>query len=137
MNELSSTVGNSGFNSDLKTSKFNNHEIGFSNLKSNNKIKYRITYFYSISSNEISPYELENYPGQKFYRNAGKTVRKGLESEFKIGISKKLSFDYISSIGSYKFLDFTIGSNSLNNKRMPGIPNSIHSLNKDLSLIHI
>ena len=42
LNELSSTVGNSGFNGDLKTSKFNNHEIGVSNLKSNNKIKYRI-----------------------------------------------------------------------------------------------
>ena len=134
LNELSSTVGNSGFNSDLKTSKFNNHEIGFSNLKSNNKVKYRITYFYSISSNEISPYELENYPGQKFYRNAGKTVRKGLESEFKIGISKKLSFDYISSIGSYKFLDFTISSNSLNNNRMPGIPNSTHYFNLDFKL---
>ena len=31
-----------------------------------------------------------DYPGQEFYRNAGKTVRKGLESEFKIEISKKL-----------------------------------------------
>ena len=53
LNELSSTVDNSGFNGNLKTSKFNNHEIGYSNLKSNNKIKFRITYFYSISSNEI------------------------------------------------------------------------------------
>ena len=50
------------------------------------------------------------------------------------GISKKLSFDYISSIGSYKFLDFTIGSNSLNNNRMPGIPNSTHFFNLDFKL---
>ena len=39
LNELSSTLDNSGFNGNLKTSKFNNHEIGYSNLKSNKHLE--------------------------------------------------------------------------------------------------
>ena len=43
------------------------------------KFKLETNLFLIESSNEILPYELEEFPGRSFYRNTGATQRYGLE----------------------------------------------------------
>ena len=81
LNEFSSNISNTWFNENLDSSKYDNYEIGFSNLNSLSNLNYRIIYFKSYSKNEIVSYQLEDFPDQNFYRNSGKTSRSGIESE--------------------------------------------------------
>ena len=59
------------------------------------------TLFYINSSNELLPYELEEFPGRSFYRNAGSTYRTGLEMSYKRSWKK---FTMIRSLSYAKYI---------------------------------
>ena len=79
LNELSSSPIGSGFNKDLKSQINMGYEIGYSLFNNQKKSNIDIIYFKSITNDEILSYEDENYPNQKFYNNAGKSERNGIE----------------------------------------------------------
>ena len=74
LNELSATIDQSGFNSDLKSVKSKSFEIGISNYEKFTKLKYNLRYFNILTENEIIPFE--STTGQVIYQNAGKTIKK-------------------------------------------------------------
>ena len=139
LNELSATLNESGFNDDLRTIKSKTFEFGFSNNKLKSKLSYNIRAFNISTLNEITPYESNS--GQTLYRNAGKTIKKGLEFEIISKITDYINFDYSLTIGSYKFQSFKLNDDDYSNKRIPGIPNNNHSFKikylnkKDLNII--
>ena len=126
LNELSATSNQTGFNDDLKNIKSNTFEIGFANLKKDNIINYSIRLFNISTINEITPYQLND--GLVLYRNAGKTNKKGAEVEFNGKISDQLNFEYVASIGNYKFESFKFIENDFSNNVIPGIPKSQHNI---------
>ena len=126
LNELSATSNQTGFNDDLKNIKSNTFEIGFANLKKDNIINYSIRLFNISTINEITPYQLND--GLVLYSNAGKTTKKGAEVEFNGKISDQLNFEYVASIGNYKFESFKFIENDFSNNVIPGIPKSQHNI---------
>ncbi len=126
LNELSATSNQTGFNDDLKNIKSNTFEIGFANLKNDNIINYSIRLFNISTTNEITPYQLND--GLVLYSNAGKTTKKGAEVEFNGKISDQLNFEYAASIGNYKFESFKFIENDFSNNLIPGIPKSQHNI---------
>ena len=134
LNEFSSNISNTGFNEDLDSSKYNNYEIGFSNLNSLSNLNYRIIYFKSYSKNEIVSYQLEDFPDQNFYRNSGKTSRSGIESEINFKVNQKLKLNLISTIGNYKFVKYEFNGQDFSNNRIAGLPKNQHVFNLNYSL---
>ena len=128
LSELSSNpYGDSGLNPQLIAQKALNFEFGY---RSKMKNKYfEMVAFYIPTDDEITPYEIEQFPGRTFYRNAGKTSRKGIEIIFNHNISKKINFDNSYTFSDFKFREFTSGSNNLSDNYLPGIPKNIFNSN--------
>ena len=120
LSELSANPnGQVGFNKSLKSSLAKNFEIGWS--KDFTDIKLEAVIFHISTENEILPYELEQFPGRTFYRNAGKTIRRGLE------ILGSKETDSYKAVLSYSFSDFIFDSyvldgSAYNGNRLPAIP---------------
>ena len=120
LSELSANPnGQVGFNKSLKSSLAKNFEIGW--RKDFTDIKLEAVIFHISTENEILPYELEQFPGRTFYRNAGKTIRRGLE------ILGSKETDSYKAVLSYSFSDFIFNSyvldgSAYNGNRLPAIP---------------
>ena len=120
LSELSANPnGQVGFNKSLKSSLAKNFEIGW--RKDFTDIKLEAVIFHISTENEILPYELEEFPGRTFYRNAGKTIRRGLE------ILGSKETDSYKAVLSYSFSDFIFDSyvldgSAYNGNRLPAIP---------------
>ena len=54
-------------------------EIGVSLFNNKRKSNIDFVYFETVSNDEVLSYEDENFPNQKFYNNAGKSKREGIE----------------------------------------------------------
>ncbi|MBC8395717.1 MAG: TonB-dependent receptor, partial [Flavobacteriales bacterium] len=79
LNEFSSSPIGTGFNKNLKSQINMGFELGFSLFDTQKKSNIDLVYFKSITNDEILSYEDEKIPNQKFYNNAGKTERNGIE----------------------------------------------------------
>ena len=81
--------GEEGFNPDLSSAQARNFELGW---RYNSSFGQLETTFYDIrTKNELISYELEDFPDRTFYRNAGKTNRKGIEVQWELQKSMALA----------------------------------------------
>lgn len=121
LSELSANPsGEEGLNLDLNPSKAINYELGW---KCQTALAYfEATSFYIQSSNEILPYELEDFPGRSFYRNVGATIRYGLELAATLQWNQ-WAFQASLTQAQYQF-DQENEADILDGKSLPGIPNS-------------
>ena len=132
LSELSANPsGGEGLNLDLDPSKAINYEFGWKTQNSSGY--FEATTFYIQSSNEILPYELEEFPGRSFYQNAGATTRYGLEvaAAYKL---KQWGFQGSLTQAKYKFNEQNEDVNS-DPKSLPGIPNSQIFIQVDYNII--
>lgn len=126
MSELSvNPSGDEGFNINLNPSKAQNYEVGWKLYKP--KFLFEATAFYINSTNEVLPYELEEFPGRSFYKNAGSNLRRGFE------VFAQLNWNVFKFTGSYNFAKYTFEYNEDNQESkllsLPGIPKSHLYLN--------
>lgn len=120
LSELSANPsGESGFNN-LSIQEANNREIGVIFKKRNTAST--IVLFAISTKNDLVPYELAEFQGRTFYRNAGQTDRKGIEwgisHQFKFPLSIQLSLNYTD----FSYSDFEKNGEDLKGKKLPGIP---------------
>ncbi|MEC7773519.1 MAG: TonB-dependent receptor, partial [Bacteroidota bacterium] len=92
-----------------------------------------------LSSNEILPFELEEYPGKNFYTNVGETSRVGLEFNWNYFLpSTIINLSYTFSDNQFK--SYELNGSQLKGNKIPGIPNQLFDLsvlykfNKDFNL---
>ena len=122
LNELSNNPNGSGLNNNLKSNSAINYELGWRRSSSNMMLEASL--YLINSSNEILPYEIEEFPGKNFYQNVGSTNRYGFELSSKFFFDGgKFSLAYTNSKNIFK--DFKINDNNLEGKSLPGIPNQI------------
>ena len=118
LSELSANPsGAEGFNFELSPSEAISYELGWKGQWQ--KFKLETNLFLIESSNEILPYELEQFPGRSFYRNTGATQRYGLELAAQYEYKE---WEVRTSVTQAKYL-FKGSNNNLDNA-LPGIPNS-------------
>ncbi|MDG2397222.1 MAG: TonB-dependent receptor [Flavobacteriaceae bacterium] len=131
LSELSSNpYSESGLNPNLSSQSAYNYEIGVKRTTRNSY--FEIVAFYIPTTNEITPYEIELYPGRKFYRNAGKTKRKGIEINFNHNFSNLLKLENSFTFSDFKYDEFNYGSKSFKGNFLPGIPKN--QLNSALNI---
>jgi iron complex outermembrane receptor protein len=121
LSELSANpTGDGGFNALLKAQKARNYEIGY---KLKTKISHaEIALFQIETSNDIIPYELEEFPGRTFYKNAGKTLRKGIEFSYGLKIVRNLHFNASYTLSEFNYESYSTADGDFKNKELPGIP---------------
>ncbi len=108
-NELESFDPEYLYNKDLKAKQTNSYEFGIKGFINRNsaimsRAQFEITFFNLNISNEVVPYEVF---GEVYFRNAAKTVRRGLEIGTRINVVDQLDF-----ILAYTFSDFYYDSYS-------------------------
>ena len=113
LSELSANPsGLEGFNLELNPSKAHSYEFGWKSYKSNYLIEANI--FYIKSSNEVLPYELEDFPGRSFYENTGETERRGFE------LFSRFNWRSFNLEGSFTYAKYSFKNEDYND--LPGIP---------------
>ncbi len=122
LNELSNNPnGQGGFNADLTAQKARNFEVGLKGIL-NGKLQYDLAYFFIRTQDEIVSFELEDFPGRDFFRNAGETVRNGLESQFKYAFAKNWRFNVAYTYSDFYYDTYVTGGDDLSGTQLPGVP---------------
>ena len=121
LSELSANPIGGGFNLDLKPIRSVNFEIGAKGKLLEN-FNYQTSLFRIESSNEILPFELQDFPGRDFFRNAGSTSRTGLECMLEYDDNNTWTSSLSYTFSNFKFKDYVLDNENLRGNLLPGIP---------------
>ncbi len=129
LSELSANPMGGGFNQDLDPIRSTNYELGFRWTRE--QFSFSSSLFYINSSNEIVAFELEDFPGRDFFRNAGRTQRIGfeLDTQFQKGDNYVIQANY--SFSQFQFAEFIVNGLDFNGNQLPGLP--MHQFNLNIS----
>ena len=125
LNELSSNPSNTGgFNPDLKPQKALTYEVGIKTQIAQ-KLSVDAALYYIDLKDEFVSYQLTQFPGRTFYRNAGKSQRKGFELGAAWNVRSDVIFYANYSYSDFKYQDFQQGTVNFKGNRQPGIPQNM------------
>jgi iron complex outermembrane recepter protein len=122
--------GNAGLNAELQPQFSTTFETGVKGLALS-RLRYDAALFDIEVRDELIPFEVTNVPGRTYYRNAGRTRRRGIELE---GTSDfrfvQLGITYAYS--NFYFRQFVVGTARYDGNAIPGIP--VHQLQASLTV---
>ena len=122
LSELSANPdGSQGFNSTLKSQKAINFELGLRGRLLKN-FKYNFAAFYIETQDDVVPFELEAFPGRTFFRNAGETVRKGVEVDAEYAFAKAWSLSSSFTAAEYSYQEYVVNDVDFSENSLPGLP---------------
>lgn len=128
LSELSSNPdGTDSFNQMLKPQKATNIEVGLKGVVTK-KLRYQIATFLINTKDDLVPFELAQFPDREFFRNAGKTIRKGVEIEGAYIFSKALQATASYTFSDFKYDEFETPNADFGGKFLPGIAKHVTSL---------
>lgn len=123
LSELSSfSIELGGFNLDLRPSQSHNTEIGIKGLIFD-KFNFDVAIYRIQTDNELIPFELQDFPGRIVYRNAGSTIRRGIETSSSYIFSHNLSIHASHNFALIQYEEYISNGLDLAGKDLPGIPN--------------
>ena len=129
LNELSNNPDNSGgFNPILEPQQAKSFEIGskgklsLRNSKNTEGVHFDLALFQIITENDLVPYQIVGQTGKTFYRNAGKTLRKGLEIGLNYTIIEGLTAYYTQTFSNFTYKTYSVNTTNFDGKILPGIP---------------
>ena len=129
LNELSNNPENKGgFNQNLAPQQAKSYEIGtkgkffVENNENTEGVKWDFALFQSETENDLVPYQITGQTGKTFYRNAGKTLRHGVEIGVSMPLNTAWTFYYTHTISDFKYKTYSVNTTTFDNKVLPGIP---------------
>lgn len=129
LNELSNNPENTGgFNPNLAPQQAKSYEIGtkgtfsLKNEKNTEGVKWDLAVFQIETENDLVPYQITGQTGKTFYRNAGKTLRHGVEIGLSMPLNTAWTFHYTHTISDFKYKTYSVNTTVFDNKILPGIP---------------
>lgn len=126
LSELSnSPEGTGGFNESLEPQLANQIEIGYKSVLG--PWFFQITGFHISLQNELLPYELEEFPGRTFYRNAGRSKRNGIELAVNGKLTTNLRALLSYTFSDFQFSEYNVNGSDLSGKLVSGIPRHFSS----------
>jgi len=111
--------GSAGINRDLKPQRGRTVEAGVKGLLGG-RLRYDLAAFAIDTDDELIPFEIPNSGGRRYFRNAGRTSRRGVE----LGLAAALgAVDVGASVAhlAYEYDEFTVDSTVLDGRRVPGV----------------
>ena len=128
LSELSANPdGSGGFNEDLNPQTANHFEMG-SKGWFGNSLRYQIALFHINLTNELLPFELPDFPGRTFYRNAGNSSRNGIELSVSGNVLQDFSWQAAYTFSDFKFKEYEVDGQNLEGNTLPGIPRHFGNL---------
>jgi iron complex outermembrane receptor protein len=112
--------GAGGINPDLKPQRSTTYEVGVKGV-GDNGLQYNAALFATGVHDELIPFDIPASGGRRYFRNAGRTSRRGLELGLGIAI-RQLELGGAYTYANYRFVDFTVDTAHYAGNRIPGIP---------------
>jgi iron complex outermembrane receptor protein len=112
--------GTAGINQDLDPQRSRTIETGARGFAGSH-LRYDVALFDTRVRDELVPFEILNSNGRRFFRNAGKTTRRGAE------LGGEASFGALGALASYSYSRFrfdryTVGTTSFAGNDIPAVP---------------
>lgn len=122
LTELSANPSNlGGFNPDLKPQRSLNYELGTKFLI-NDRLGLDLALFQINLQDELVPYQLASAPGRTFFRNAGKSLRKGIEAALNLRLEEGLYLTLNYTYSDFGYEDYTANGTSFAGNAQPAVP---------------
>jgi iron complex outermembrane receptor protein len=112
--------GSAGLNRDLKPQYSTTYETGAKGLALS-RVQYDAALFDTEVRDELIPFEVPGGAGRTYYRNAGRTRRRGAELQLG-GDVGALTLNAAYALSNFRFRDFKSGTTQLAGNTIPGIP---------------
>ncbi len=125
--------GSAGMNPELQPQRTVALEIGAKGVLplGIDGIHWDAALFEARARDELVPFDIPGGGGRRYYRNAGRTLRRGGE----LGVQATtgpLSMQTAYTYSRYRYVDYTVGTTSYAGNRIPGVP--VHALASAISL---
>ncbi len=112
--------GSAGINPDLKPQRSTTYEVGLKRSGAA-KLSYDVAVFTTNVRDELVPYEIPLSGGRRYFRNAGRTSRRGAELGMTATAGPFL-FNLAYGYSDFRFSRYVTDSVVLDGHRIPGIP---------------
>ena len=133
LNELSNNPdGMGGFNANLAPQQAQSFEIGTKGRIAVSKgrdetdgikgLHFDVAVFHIETKNDLVPYQIAGQTGKTFYRNAGETLRKGIEIGLTYPILKGLTAHLTQTFSDFQYKTYAVNTTVFDGKTLPGIP---------------
>jgi iron complex outermembrane receptor protein len=113
--------GSAGFNPDLQPQRTLSVEMGSKGLLPLIGVRWDVALFESRVRDELVPFAIPNGAGRVYYRNAGRTVRRGGELGLQVSAGP-LGAEAAYAYSHFRYLDYVVGTTSYAGNRIPGVP---------------
>jgi iron complex outermembrane receptor protein len=112
--------GAAGINRELKPQRSLTYEVGMKGVRATGW-QYNAAVFATRVQDELIPYDIPASGGRRYFRNAGRTSRRGVElgTGLTAGV---LDLGGAYTYANYRFVDFTVDTAHYAGNRIPGIP---------------
>ena len=123
--------GSAGINPELQPQRALTFEVGTKGLLAGTGIRWDVAAFETRARDELVPFDIPNGNGRRFFRNAGRTLRRGGE----VGVdaeSGPFSVHAAYEYSRFRYVSYVVGTTSFAGRRIPGVPE--HALMTSASL---
>lgn len=112
--------GAAGINRDLRPQRSRTYEAGVKGYGASG-IQYNASLFATAIRDELIPFDIPASGGRRYFRNAGRTSRRGAELGLGAFVGS-LELGGAYTYASYRFTDFTVDTSHYAGNRIPGLP---------------
>jgi iron complex outermembrane recepter protein len=113
-------TGTGGINNELKPQRSTTYEAGLKGIGLVG-LQYNAALFATSVHDELIPFDIPASNGRRYYRNAGRTSRRGAELGLGMDVGA-LELGAAYTYANYRFVDFTVDTAHYAGNRIPGIP---------------
>jgi iron complex outermembrane receptor protein len=116
--------GSTGINPVLQPQRTLALEIGGKGLVPGTAVRWDVAAFDARARDELVPFDIPGGAGRRYFRNAGRTSRRGAElgAEADLGaLSLRTAYSY----SRFRYVDYSVGTTSYAGKRIPGVPEHV------------
>jgi iron complex outermembrane receptor protein len=115
-----SPTGTGGINRELQPQRSTTYELGIKGIHRSGA-QYSAAIFATGIHDELIPFDIPASGGRRYFRNAGRTSRRGAELTAGVGLGF-VDLNGAYTYANYRFRDFTVDTAHFAGNRIPGIP---------------
>jgi iron complex outermembrane recepter protein len=123
--------GTAGINPELQPQRTITGEIGAKGVLPGAPVRWDVALFEARARDELVPFDIVNGGGRRYFRNAGRTVRRGgelgLEAE-----AGRVTVHGAYTYSHFRYVDYAVGTTSYAGNRIPGVPEQALALTASL-----
>jgi iron complex outermembrane receptor protein len=113
--------GSAGINPDLQPQRTTSVELGTKGLLGGSGVRWDVAAFEARVRDELVPFDIPGGAGRRYYRNAGRTVRRGGEAGLDADAGP-VALHAAYTYSHFRYVSYLVGTTSYAGNRIPGVP---------------